>query len=162
MNQQDALGRTALGEAAASGRKDAVRLLLDRGAAIDGRDSRGRTPLMHAAKHGHTDVAALLLGRGAALLMDDNSWGPLHHAAASGCKDMVELLLEKGADVHASTTPPSYFKPLDLALHEGHVTVAQVLRQVNCFGNAVEIPTHGCGCDWLASAYQVLSCTASC
>jgi ankyrin repeat protein len=42
-----------------------VRLLLDKGGAIDARDDRGRTPLMIAAGLGHDEVVDLLLGRGA-------------------------------------------------------------------------------------------------
>ena len=52
--------------AALSGRPDAVRLLLQRGARVDATEPyRGQTALMWAAAEGNTDAAAVLLEAGA-------------------------------------------------------------------------------------------------
>ena len=59
-------GQTMLMTAALSGKADAVRLLLQRGARVDVKDSyRGQTALMWAAAEGHTKAAELLLEAGA-------------------------------------------------------------------------------------------------
>ena len=58
-------GTPLLSSAAASGSVEAVRLLLDRGAAINTADNHGRTALHDAALLGHAAVVGLLLARGA-------------------------------------------------------------------------------------------------
>ena len=52
-------------DAAQDGYVDVVRLLLDRGAEVNGQDKVGWTPLHHAAWNGRSVVATLLLDRGA-------------------------------------------------------------------------------------------------
>lgn len=47
-----------------------MRLLLDRGAAIEAADSLGRTPLFWAAGRGHKTVVRLLLDKGVAIRLD--------------------------------------------------------------------------------------------
>lgn len=59
-------GLTALMRAAARGHKEAVDLLLARGAAVDARDSFGNTALMYACARGHSAVVEALVGAGAA------------------------------------------------------------------------------------------------
>lgn len=59
-------GATPLHFAAAAGSRDAIQLLLDRGADIDVREPQwGQTPLMFAAAAGRTDAVKVLLARGA-------------------------------------------------------------------------------------------------
>jgi ankyrin repeat protein len=58
-------GWTALHYAASGSETPIVRLLLDRGAAIDARSPTSMTPLMMAARYGAQDSATLLFQRGA-------------------------------------------------------------------------------------------------
>jgi ankyrin repeat protein len=59
-------GETALMTAARTGKTEAVKLLLDRGAAVNAKEGvRGQTALMWAVQENHPAVASLLLARGA-------------------------------------------------------------------------------------------------
>lgn len=89
--------------AAAGGAADAVRLLLDRGADVDG-------GALHAASgQGHLDVVQLLLTAGADVDRRDPHTGraPLHAAVTAGPRsdapELVRVLLAAGADVNATT-----------------------------------------------------------
>eukprot|EP00752_Nemacystus_decipiens_P004802 g4370.t1 len=107
-NLRDALGRTALHEAAEQGDSDVAKILLDAGALIDPRCRCKVTPLMLAAQKGHGDVVRLLLRAGADGIDrhdddDNSSTGPvgwrstaLHHAAKGGHVDVVSTLLDAG------------------------------------------------------------------
>ena len=98
-------GFTALHFAAFFGQTDAGRLLLDRGADVDGR-GRGwmtGTPLHSAASRSHEDVARILLDAGAdPNLRQSAGWTPLHSAAHNGVAGLVSLLLSHGADPTAT------------------------------------------------------------
>src|SRR5262249_16983619 len=59
-------GETALMTASRTGKPDAIKLLLDRGANINAKESvRGQTALMWAVTENHPDAVKLLLSRGA-------------------------------------------------------------------------------------------------
>jgi ankyrin repeat protein len=60
-------GQTLLGVATCDGKVGLVRLLLERGAAVNAVDPEGMTPLAWAAKvdHGHAEIIDALLGAGA-------------------------------------------------------------------------------------------------
>jgi ankyrin repeat protein len=58
-------GCTALICAAQNGHADCVRMLLDRGTALDARNQDGFTALIRAAQNGHADCVWLLLDAGA-------------------------------------------------------------------------------------------------
>ncbi len=58
-------GHTAMTAAIESDNRDAVKLLLRKGANPNFRNPKDMTPLHHAAKHGHTDIAKLLIRFGA-------------------------------------------------------------------------------------------------
>uniref|UniRef100_A0A8C8XJQ2 Uncharacterized protein n=1 Tax=Panthera leo TaxID=9689 RepID=A0A8C8XJQ2_PANLE len=96
--RRDPAGRTPLHLAVLRGHVPLVRLLLQRGAALDAGDSLGLTPLHHAARGGHAEVASHLLDRGAQV----NAAGwlhktPLHLAMEHGHGPTAELLLSRGA-----------------------------------------------------------------
>jgi ankyrin repeat protein len=63
--EQDAAEMPLLLYAAAAGRTDNIRLLLEKGADINARDDYGHTALMWAAKGGKKDVVKFLLEKGA-------------------------------------------------------------------------------------------------
>lgn len=84
---------SALREAAESGYKDVVGLLLKAGADVHASNERA---LRYAVKNGHKDVVELLLKAGADVHADDDC--ALYLAAENGHKDVVELLLKAGAN----------------------------------------------------------------
>jgi len=87
----------ALCNAASAGQEDLVRILLQRGAAVD-LSNDGRTPLLLACYYEHEQVAAVLLAHGASPHAT-NSRGetPLHFAAEKAQTGIIELLLANGA-----------------------------------------------------------------
>jgi len=98
----DTDGDTPLHIAAAQGRLEMVKALLDAGARELG-DSAGWTPLHRAALGGKADVAAYLVARSFNVRAKDG-WTPLHAAAGAvydGSWDILRLLLERGADPNA-------------------------------------------------------------
>jgi len=86
----------------AGGRGDAemVKLMLDRGAAIEAKDEDGWTAIMLAAYNGHTEIVKMLLDRGAAVeARDADGNTALMWAAMEGHTATVGLLLDWGAAV---------------------------------------------------------------
>lgn len=93
-------------EAAAIGRLDRVRELVNGNAAsLNSLSHDGWTPLHLAAHFGHKDVAAFLLSKGAqvdARSTNAQKSTPLHAAVAGGQRTCVALLLQHGADPNAT------------------------------------------------------------
>lgn len=91
-------GNTALHTAAAYGREDLARILLDGGADPNSRNHSGATPLHAAAEKGTAKVLRLLVSRGA----DPNArdlWErlPLELAARDGLREILEPLTRAAA-----------------------------------------------------------------
>jgi ankyrin repeat protein len=86
---------TAIHCAAASGRTDVVRLLIDAKAAIDAVDEEGNTPLHYAALSGPMELVRLLLERGAnPNLKDRENHTPLDVAKEKKNSEAADLLLK--------------------------------------------------------------------
>lgn len=83
-------GGTALHEAAAGGRTDAVKFLLTFSHDIEVRDAQGRTPLFRAAEAPWEDAAVFLVLSGADIHSRDN--------AGRSCYDMAEKVSSSFAD----------------------------------------------------------------
>lgn len=76
---------------------DAVRILLDAGAAVDPRNAQGETPFFRAISNHAPAIAKLLLARGADInTVTDYGQNALHCAATTGKDDLVELLEKNG------------------------------------------------------------------
>lgn len=91
-------GSTALHEAAREGHEDAVRMLLDHGAAVNAQSKSGTTPLSLAAQRGHIDVVQLLVKRKADLNITARlNHTPLEQAILNRHESVAEFLLHKGA-----------------------------------------------------------------
>ncbi|KAK1756048.1 hypothetical protein QBC47DRAFT_178875 [Echria macrotheca] len=103
-----------------------VRLLLDKGAAIEAADRDDMTPLSWAASQGHEDVVRLLLDKGAVIEAADHiGRTPLFQAAEEGHESVVRLLLDKGAVIEAVD---DYGRtPLSWAASQGHEAVVRLL-----------------------------------
>ncbi|KAH7132772.1 ankyrin repeat-containing domain protein [Dactylonectria macrodidyma] len=75
MESKDYMGWTPLSFAAESGQEAVVRLLLEKGAAIESKDDNGCTPLSLAAKRGDEAIVRLLLEKGAVIESKDSLAG---------------------------------------------------------------------------------------
>eukprot|EP00820_Chromera_velia_P024260 Cvel_9124.t1-p1 / transcript=Cvel_9124.t1 / gene=Cvel_9124 / organism=Chromera_velia_CCMP2878 / gene_product=Protein kinase 2, putative / transcript_product=Protein kinase 2, putative / location=Cvel_scaffold518:75843-83843(+) / protein_length=1345 / sequence_SO=supercontig / SO=protein_coding / is_pseudo=false len=90
---------TALHLAANAGHAPCVRLLCERGAAVDAVTELGRSALHLASEQGHEGVVAVLLEFGAEInLLDSVGASALHEAGSKGHRGVVKLLLDRGAD----------------------------------------------------------------
>lgn len=117
--------------AARHGHDLVVRLLLEKGADIDGKDN-GLTALHHAVKYDHETVIHTLLEKGADTERK-NSHGvtALHTAASSGNETVARMLLEKGAD--SARVGYDGQTALHLAARNGHETVVLLLLEKGAY-----------------------------
>lgn len=94
---------TPLLKAAALGRLEMAKVLVDHGADVNAADRYGNTALMSAAWHG-AEMTTLLLDHGAEVNSGGKSgWIALVNAAKKNHLDVVRLLLSRGADATAKT-----------------------------------------------------------
>ncbi len=141
MNDQGFLfggGRSPLMWAAFRGNEELTRLLLARGANVNGVSLMGGA-LKQAAWAGNTTIARVLLDAGAQVDQRDRraNYTPLHWAASSEKFDatLVQLLLARGADVNAEggQTLDNFLgvaqTPLMLALKRGETPIVAALRK---------------------------------
>lgn len=83
--------------ASIDGNSDAVQLLLDRGASVNGKMKRGQSALIAAAYEGHTDVVRLLLSKGADVNAEWEGCTSLGVARQKGYTEIADLLFNAGA-----------------------------------------------------------------
>lgn len=127
-NTSDAFNNTPLSIAAHFGRTDAAKLLLKKGANIDGISGQ-MTPLQCAIYSDHHDTAKFLLTKSAdPALTDDYGMSSLTIAAQKGDSKMVEALLKAGANMeHADNNG---WRPLHSALRATAISDADRLATV--------------------------------
>lgn len=144
LSSQTTKGITPLICASLTGNADIVRLLIDCGADVNEKNTIGFTalylligwmeaeiskgcPFAHfTTDHGHAEVVRLLIKGGADVNEKDPHDGTrLLHMAVSA--DTARLLIECGADMYAKDNEG--LTALDLALKNGHTTLADLLRK---------------------------------
>jgi uncharacterized protein len=90
---------TPLITAAALGKIEAAKILIDAGADLNYQNADGSTALHTAAAFGKTEVAKILINAGIDLNRQNNEGATALHTAAFLCRaEIVEALLAKGAD----------------------------------------------------------------
>ncbi|MDF2441475.1 MAG: hypothetical protein JWN98_2459 [Abditibacteriota bacterium] len=104
---------------------DIIKLLIERGAAVDASYLRGITPLFSAAGDGDINVVRLLIELGANVNKSGPYGIPLHNAIAHRHTEVSELLIVKGADVNAIDEDGR--TPLFNAAARGYVDLAHLL-----------------------------------
>ena len=127
IERPNAKGQTALYWAAFKGHVQAVQLLLDRGAKVQGWSSWESDPLCMAALNGHSACVQALLAAGSPIVSDRQyGFSALNNAAQNGHAQILQLLLQRGASANAPSAP-SGGSPLWVAAHEGQLACMQVL-----------------------------------
>lgn len=129
-------------EAAATGRTDRVRALLEKDSRLlSSYAADGFYPLGLAVFFGHAATARLLVERGADVNQAASNAmkvRPLHAAAAARQLELSRLLIERGADVNA--TQQAGFTPLHEAAATGQMELARLLlahgAQINAKSDA--------------------------
>lgn len=130
----------SIGDAAANGHLDVLRVMLDRGARVErsGNENGYGTPLQWAVKGGHQAIVDLLLASGAdvnapagARYPDDSGGTALQLAIAGGYTTMARQLLGAGADVNAYPEQhlhdEYYDTPLQAAARAGNIAILEML-----------------------------------
>ncbi|TRZ24762.1 hypothetical protein HGM15179_002316 [Zosterops borbonicus] len=99
LDQEDPSGMTLVMLAAAGGHDDLLRVLIRKGAKVNGRQKNGTTALIHAAEKNFLTTVAILLEAGAYVNMQQSSGETaLMKACKRGNSDIVQLMMESGAD----------------------------------------------------------------
>jgi ankyrin repeat protein len=88
--------RTPLHQAASSGAKDVVELLIAKGADVNAKANNGETPLHRAAEGGRKDAAKLLLAHGSKVNAKNRKGKTPLRVARRDSKEVAELLRQHG------------------------------------------------------------------
>ncbi|KAI8907521.1 ankyrin repeat-containing domain protein [Powellomyces hirtus] len=120
-------GAHALHYAAHHGHLDAVKALVDAGAAVSAMVKKTKsTPLLLASSRGHKEVMMFLLDHGVDIEeVDRYGRQAIIHAAKNGHYDVVKMLLERGADANAPDSSDN--TPLHYAAGYGWSEIVELL-----------------------------------
>lgn len=119
---------TLLLHAVIRGRREVVRLLVERGADPHCWDGGDFTPLHYSASDGDEEVVALLLEAGAdAAAQTDQADTPLNFASRQGHLGVVKLLLKHYAPEQVHLSDVEFQHPLWHACYQGHAQVVTAL-----------------------------------
>jgi len=148
VEESDGQGLPLIG-AAAAGKSDTIRLLVEHGARVEDRTAEGYTALMLAAAHGHLEFCEILLRLGSNSQAKANDGrSVLAVAAQENRRDIVELLLEHGADVDDPDNDGD--TPLVLAMEADQIEMVKLLRR---YGAKIDQPNAE-GCTLLLKAVE--------
>jgi ankyrin repeat protein/serine/threonine protein kinase len=120
---------TALQGAASSGKHEAVKLLIDRGANFHKPMLSGKTPLQFAAMKGHHLVVEMLIKHGASFRTTDSEGFTVGtNVAHVGHVNVMKVLLENGMGAdEGNTTTYGGWRPLHQACVDGHLEMVKLL-----------------------------------
>lgn len=124
-------GSAPLHKAAASGRFEVARYLIEKGADVNAIRGIRNTPLHEAVQNGDAKLVALLLDNGADIReIYCNGNTLIHEASEHGKNDLVKLLLSRGFDIEAKDHIAG--TALHLAAAYGHDDVVKTLLKAGC------------------------------
>ena len=113
--------------ASLQGNDGRVRGLVEQGADPKSGTKFGETPLHVAASRGHLKPIIYLANHGGSInARTNNGWTPLHHAARFGHYDAVRYLLHMGAIPHIRTNDKGRKSPMEMAVDNGYIEIAQL------------------------------------
>ena len=115
--------------ASKSGCENIVKLLLDRGAAVNATSTQNcASPLQHASLRGYENIVKMLLEKGANInaKSPEDHYNALQLASLMGHKNVVKMLLENGADVNV-TSLQGRCTALQLASRRGYENIVMML-----------------------------------
>ncbi len=128
VNELDEDGNTELHKSAASNNIGKAKFLLDLGASLEILNNHDETPLMTAVKNNSLDVSEFLLQNGADLnVKSKDGYNLLFFAVQNNAGEMIELLINNGLNPNSKCINGA--SPLDIALSEGKINAAFVLRK---------------------------------
>jgi ankyrin repeat protein len=120
-------GDTALFHAAAAGYTEVAKVLIEKGAKLNG-PAGSMTPLIMAASGGHADTVEVLIKTGANVnAKDDQGHTALTDAARKNHFEVVKLLIENGAE--PNVTLPDGNTPLSWAKANNNSDMVKLLRK---------------------------------
>ncbi|CAK8998212.1 Ankyrin-2 (ANK-2) (Ankyrin-B) (Brain ankyrin) (Non-erythroid ankyrin) [Durusdinium trenchii] len=119
--------RWTVHKAAAKGRVDVLKALLEKGDDKDLQNDEGQTALHIAANNGHVETVKELLAVGAAhdIQEKDGGWTALHWAARNGHVEIAQELLTAGAEKDSQKSDG--WTPLHNAAYRDHVAIVREL-----------------------------------
>lgn len=123
----------ALSVACVKNREEIVKILLERGARVNGNIRAGQTLLNVAAKFGRANIVKILLDSGANVhTRNEKKMTALHEACGNGFWGSAKVLVDYGAEINAENENNE--TPLMLAMEYGSSELVKGLRENNIFG----------------------------
>lgn len=139
--QKDQEGAQPIHWACGHGHLGVVKLLNERGTALNVGTADGSQPMHWACLNGELEVVTWLHGQGIHVgVMDSKSSQPLHYACISGKLEVAQWLLQNGADLEASDDKG--YRPAHWACASGNVDLIMLLRKAGCATNVVAVDQH--------------------
>ena len=122
----DRHGYAPIHSAAKSGKKNAVKFLIEKGVDINKPTKYGSTPLQLALSRGNMNMANFLIEHGANIHKKNKGFSIIHWAAFKGNKNIMEYLLDKGANINNVGRGLS---PLAIALIKNKKNIVNLLEK---------------------------------